>query len=483
MSITKDYTGLILQGTTGTTYTVGTAISAGEGGEGRVYHLRGLSDLAAKIYHEDLYTYPPHDRAYMNRKLKTMLRLHPGAIQSLAWPIDVLYLHGRMVGYVMPLIRSMYKIYDVCRPDSRKQLFPQWNWKDLVKVACNLSRCIALLHQNGIVAGDLNSNNIFVGRNGSVVLIDTDSFDITDPVTREHFPCTMGIAEMLAPELQKVRDLRSPQARFSAQSDDFSLAIHIFLLLMNNYHPFYCRDLRDTPSSTSSFARNPNILRGHCVYLRWIKDRLPPRGAPSFSLLPMEIRLLFSKTFLYNAKTACSRDAIAQRTSAQTWYTALDALQRAPMRRCTQDSSHLYPAHNSRCPWCDALKDYQSASYATPPRPAPAAPRKPAASRTAWPLRLLCILAGIAGCRHFEFSLLAWSGSALPLLASDGPAILYILGGLIGLAVGRRMARGYTRSRHPFVYLLGAGLLFFAAPLLVIALSTVFMLASSLFTG
>lgn len=483
MSITKDYTGLVLKGTAGTTYTIGAAISAGEGGEGRVYCLRGLSGLAAKIYHEDLYTYPPHDRAYMNRKLKTMLRLHPGASHSLAWPIDVLYLHGRMVGYVMPLIQSMHKIYDVCRPDSRKQLFPQWNWKDLVKVACNLSRCIALLHQNGIVAGDLNPNNIFVGPSGSVVLIDTDSFDITDPVTREHFPCTVGIGEMLAPELQQVRDLRSPRAHFSAQSDDFSLAIHIFLLLMNNYHPFYCRDLRDTSSSTSGFARNQNILRGHCVYLRQMKDRLPPRGAPSFSLLPTEIRLLFTKTFLYNAQTACSRVAIAQRTSAQTWYTALDALQHAPMRRCTQDSSHLYPTHNSRCPWCAALKDYQSASSFTPPRPAPAARHRPAASRAAWPLRFLCVLAGIAGCRHFAPSLLAWSGSALPLLASGGPAILYILGGLIGLAAGRRMARGYRRSRHPLVYLLGAGLLFWAAPLLVMGLSIVLMLAGSLFTG
>ena len=471
MSITKNYTGLTLQGTTGTSYTVAAAVSGGEGGEGRVYRLRGLPDLAAKIYHEDRYTYPPRDRTYMDRKLKAMLRLHPGAAHSLAWPVDVLYLHGRMVGYVMPLIRSMHKIYDVCRPDSRRQLFPQWSWNDLVKVARNLSRCLALLHQNGIVAGDLNPNNIFVDRLGAVVLIDTDSFDITDPVTREHFPCTVGTAEMLAPELQKVRDLRSPQARFSAQSDDFSLAIYIFLLLMNNYHPFYCRQRRGAPSSSGGFAGNANILRGRCVYLRRAGGSLPPRGAPSFSLLPVRVRVLFANTFSYTERTACSRAAIARRTSAQTWYTALAALQRAPLRRCRRDPSHLYPAHNFRCPWCAAEKDYPSASPAPPPRTAPAGRRRKVISRSTWPLRVFCILAGGAGWLAAAPFLWGWIASLFPALSPAGPSVLCIPGALLGLAAGCGLARGYAHSRRPFPYWLGAGLVCAAAPLLVLLLA------------
>lgn len=77
------------------------------------------------------------------------------------------------------------------------------------------------MHLNDIVIGDMNMKNIHINEKGQVVLIDCDSFDITNPKTKEHFPCTVGLPEMLAPELQTCGNLAN--GKFSKESDDFRL--------------------------------------------------------------------------------------------------------------------------------------------------------------------------------------------------------------------------------------------------------------------
>lgn len=111
-----------------------------------------------------------------------------------------------MAGFVMPRIDARYKLYDICRsgPYSvRAKLYSDYTWKDAVWFACKLAWITGYLHEYNIVIGDFNSNNIVVDTlHNTMVLIDCDSFNIIDFKTGEHFPCTVGVQELLALELQ-----------------------------------------------------------------------------------------------------------------------------------------------------------------------------------------------------------------------------------------------------------------------------------------
>ena len=208
----------------------------GSGGEGVVY-ITDRPDLVIKIYRK------PY--AQMERKLKSMLQypLEPKADGShllIAWPQDIIYENGSFVGYAMPYVMDTYPIYTVCRNNEKHikdchAVFPQYDWRYSLMVAYHLAWTVSYIHDHGYVVGDMNSNNIVIHSDGTVTILDVDSFDVTNPKTGEHFPCGVGIGEFLAPELQG-RNLRN--ARFTRHTDEFSLAIHIFILLMNNTHPF-----------------------------------------------------------------------------------------------------------------------------------------------------------------------------------------------------------------------------------------------------
>ncbi len=338
------------RGKNGKIYKLGKKLGAG--GEGTVYMLENSSGHVAKIFHEST-----KDADFMRRKIETMISMpiRPviDNILRVAWPEDLLYKGSEFVGYVMPYVSAPYEIFYVYRDDSeREKIFPKYTWKYSIQYAYNLSWVVWYLHMNGIVVGDMNMKNVRISENGQVVLIDCDSFDIVNPKTREHFPCTVGLPEMLAPELQSVGSLSN--GRFTKESDNFSLAIHIFRLLMKNADPFGAKLISKKKSSKSEVNANAAIINGECVYVRNVPGKAAPDWVPPFDMLPEEIRNAFRKTFNYTALTALKK--AKERTTAEEWNRVLLGLaQKEPNRNltvCSKNKKHIYPVHNTKCPWC-----------------------------------------------------------------------------------------------------------------------------------
>lgn len=354
----------------------------GSGGEGAVYEIVGSSDKVLKIYHATHFK-TEVERSTMERKLRAMLNMNVAAVVEnklrLAWPTDIVYENGKMVGFVMPKVTAPLKIFDLYREivpktsltKKRDTVHPGYHWKYSVQYAYNLAWVVNYVHSKGIVIGDLNQNNIVADPNsGAVILIDCDSFDIRDPISKEHFHCTYALPEILAPELQTVGTLAN--GNFTRESDNFSLAIHIFRLLMNNADPFGGQIT--TNASQSAIAANTSIINGECPYVRAVPGKtLHPRMLP-LSFLPSSLQTLFRRTFDYTAITAKSR--INDRARASEWMEALLLIGQknptTPLVTCPKDMSHVYPSHNVSCPWCKVLVAMkQPVRPVPPPSPSP----------------------------------------------------------------------------------------------------------------
>ena len=358
----------VYKSSSGKVYTLGAQL--GTGGEGIVSEIQGENSKVAKIYKADRFK-TDQDRFTMERKLKAMLDMNISVYVDgklrLAWPLDILYENGSMVGFVMPKINSKYKIFDVQRVEMAEKIYPNYTWKYAVQFAYNLSVAVKYVHDKNIVIGDFNQNNISIDTStGAVILIDCDSFDIRDPKSGEHFPCKVGLPEMLAPELQTVRNLAN--GTFTKETDNFSLAIHIFRLLMRNEDPF--GGVITMSRSLSTVSANAPIINGECPYVRTVSGKEIPGRSPTLDMLPVDIQELFKKTFDYDASTALRR--IKNRATATEWCNALVVLATAEpnpnLQTCTLNPHHVYPKYSSYCPWC-RCENYQ------PPKPQPSVPQ------------------------------------------------------------------------------------------------------------
>ena len=226
-----------LRGTKKMSYIVGDFVN--RGGEGEIYRVQGDASLVIKIYNDRKMQptqYVPDMRSHLEKKLQIMVQYPVSCYNAqnklcIAWPQDVVYDNYKFVGYVMPFVTTDKKIYDACREAARLQMFPNYTWHYAVIIALNLSWTVNNIHQNNYCIGDFNPNNILVDERGNVTLIDADSFDIVDPKRGNSYKCMVGVQEMLAPELQGRGNLQSPKVRFTKETDNFSLAIHIFNLL------------------------------------------------------------------------------------------------------------------------------------------------------------------------------------------------------------------------------------------------------------
>lgn len=466
----------------------------GSGGEGSVYRIKGDPGSVAKIYKpERLNT--TAERTRMKEKLEAMLAapLSPYTNGQLviAWPTDILLdNNGTFHGFVMPFLQGKKAIFWVYREWERQQLFKnKYRWDMSVAVAYNLATAVSTVHKAGIVIGDFNSNNIQIDNHGIVTLIDTDSFNVTTR-TGKVFKCGVGVPEMLPPELQG-KDLSLPQNQFTKATDRFSLAIHIFMLLCNNCHPFNCVNVSGPSASLSSSPAVKNITSGYCPYVSGV-GKLPP-SAPDMAFLPQEIRTLFERAFKYDVYTAVKQETIDRRPTADEWIAALGRLYNSKMTTCSKDPLHRYPAHyTARCPWCAILqplpvtptpqtvKNNQTNKYSsvtgtssftgsTSSTSSSTSTRTTTTSSTSstsrssyrthrepWLLYLMCIVVGILGAAYpaefITYNLIEMTDVSLDTTFVG--VVLAILGLLAGWGIAALASDRYQYSNHGWPWLL-----------------------------
>lgn len=322
---------------TGRRYILGERIA--KGGEAEIYEIEGCGNAVAKIYDSPLRT------SHREQKLMTMLKtpLDAQLDSLLAWPKDMLYDNkGRFAGFVMRRITGgilLEKIYS----DEGLDLLRR------VVIAKNL--CVALynIHRKaGIVVGDLNPKNVLVMEGtGLVRIIDTDSFHISDG--KRTFRCDVCVPEYISPKVSngipKGETLKTvPLPTYSRESDEYSLAILIFRILMDGVHPFSVALARG--NNSDSLPQPAELMKKYCFPYDVAPrgTRLPVFALP-FKLLTEELRQMFVKQL--------SR---GESISEELWFEALCRFQEAVTVTCRADGQHKYRKGLRKCPYCEAAR-------------------------------------------------------------------------------------------------------------------------------
>ncbi len=301
----------------------------GRGGEGAVFPVLGAPDLVAKIYLK-----PP--TALKGEKLKSMARRASSALLRVAaWPVDVLTDEtGTVRGFLMPRVSAREDVHELYSPKSRRRAFPHVDFRFVVRVATNIARAFAQVHAAGNVIGDVNHGNALVGRDGTVVLIDCDSFQVRDGA--RVFTCDVGVPLFTPPELawQPFRGLKR-----NAGHDGFGLAVLLFHLLYLGRHPFAGKHVAGEMPIERAIAENRFVYGSNAAHF----GMTPPPGTLELRAFGEEIALLFELAFAPPSETA--------RPGAAQWVEALQTLERS-LAACEVSAAHHHPPGADGCVWC-----------------------------------------------------------------------------------------------------------------------------------
>ncbi len=305
----------------------------GGGGEGTVSSVSGRSDMVAKIYNAPM-------SAERRAKIEAMINSSPAAVRAVtAWPADMLYNGRDAVGFLMPRVANASEAHVLYGLKSRKQKYPNANFKFLVHVAANLARAFAILHQAGIIVGDVNERVAMVTADGTVRIIDCDSFQYRHGA--KLYGCDVGTPIFTPPELQGAPTFRGVER--TAQHDAFGLAVLIFHLLFLGRHPFAGRYLKQTDMPIEKaiqehrFAYSAENSR---------TEMQPPPHTPPVAYSGGTLTAMFEQAFA----PAAARGRI-QRPSGGQWADTLGAFL-AQLVPCKLNTSHAYVPSNGPCPWC-----------------------------------------------------------------------------------------------------------------------------------
>ncbi len=300
----------------------------GRGGEGTVYYCAGNDDLVAKIYHEPI----TDEKA---TKLRWMAEnQHERLTKIAAWVVETLHEkpHGKIIGFLMPRVKAK-EIHELYSLKSRRVHFPDANWNFLIHTATNVARAFYSLQKYDHVMGDVNHGNCVVLADGTVQLIDCDSYAIkTDEGC---YPCKVGVGTHLAPELQKA-DLS--KAERLPKHDNFGLAVIIFQLLFLGRHPFSGNYLGEKDKTLEDCIREYRFAYGKKAKHRKVKQ---PPGTLFLKEVSPKVAELFEKAF----------DANTKRPTPKEWIEALSDLSKN-LEQCVFHPGHHFYKELATCPWC-----------------------------------------------------------------------------------------------------------------------------------
>lgn len=298
----------------------------GSGGEGTVYLCEDFR-FVGKIYHEPITEEKAEKLRWMAANKNERL------LKVAAWVVDVLTNapDGKVVGFLMPNVKAK-EIHELYSLKSRRVHFPDATWHFLVHTAANVARAFYNLHRANHIMGDVNHGNCVVLADGTVKLIDCDSYSIKIGETR--YPCEVGVGTHLAPELQGA-DLSDVERE--KKHDNFGLAVIIFQLLFLGRHPFAGNYLGAEDKSIEECIRELRFAYGEGARHRMVKQ---PPGTLPLAAVSTRVALMFERAFLTE-----------DRPEPREWIEALEDLSNN-LEQCRLHPGHLFYAELAACPWC-----------------------------------------------------------------------------------------------------------------------------------
>lgn len=303
----------------------------GKGGEGTVYEIQGKPGSVIKIYHK-------YDEE-RSKKITLMTKLrNERLLKYTAWPTEsVKDENGKVIGFLMPSANGK-EIHILYSPKNRLNTFDTVSLPFLIHTAANIARAFAVVHDCGQVIGDVNHANIVVSNDGTIKLIDCDSFQIGR--YGHLFLCNVGVGTHQPPELQS----KSLSNRIRTSNHDlFGLAILIFQLLFMGRHPFSGQMIG---SGNIEIPIEQAIEQYRFAYGKDAKQRKikQPPGTLPLDFYSTDLADLFERAF--------SQASTNNRPKAVEWIGALEKLNKE-LIGCPINQAHTYNRVHSQCPWCE----------------------------------------------------------------------------------------------------------------------------------
>ncbi|WP_072926557.1 SUMF1/EgtB/PvdO family nonheme iron enzyme [Microcystis aeruginosa] len=310
-----------------------------DSGEAKVWHTN-FNGYLAKIYHN------PHNERV--DKLQLMVRNRPGDPNahlnhiSFAWPYSILEDNqGKVAGFLMPEVVGSETLLKLCTPKLRKQYKLETNWYFLHVVARNIAAIIQAIHLKGYVLGDIKLENILVNNRALPTIIDTDSFQVSDPYSGKIYRCLVGSEGFTPAELIGVNIADVDQTEVH---DRFRLGVVIYYLLFSG-PPF--RGLWQ--GGGDSLEQSELIRRGLWPF-SGDKLLVPSDTTIPLNILHPDLHALFLRCFNEGHKFP------HRRPTAEEWRGTLEVALNEVIR-CGKVDNHYYSRSYGKCYWCERFSD------------------------------------------------------------------------------------------------------------------------------
>ncbi len=311
----------------------------GEGAAGAAVAVEGAPGEALKLLAQPTAADQRRLSAMLKVGVPVRLPAHPAVI---AWPTDLVFGgDGSLAGFLMPRAPEPFPVNLstlALRRERETTVGRNFGWNALLEICCTYSAAVAALHACGVVLCDINLKNVVVSGDRTVTLIDCDSCQVE--VDGTLYPSNYFQHGFLAPELDGGRSLHGLKREIS--SDLWSLAVLIWMALMDGHHPF-----AGIWQGGGEPEQEDHAAAGRFPYARGSQLQ-PSPDAPPLGALPRNLQRLFLRTFTKGAQSPGARP------SALGWSTALGVAGKS-LRHCdgALGRQHSFPADEKRCPWCE----------------------------------------------------------------------------------------------------------------------------------
>lgn len=324
----------------------------GKGGEGTVYSDPMQSDCVAKVFFKPT----PHTE----QKIEAMLAAPPQnthfkrpstgeTIAQIAWPLEIVYHAGTndFAGYTMPrLAAGTAELRNLFALVTRQKygLQDADTFSTRLYIARNLSAIVSFVHGAGHRMPDLKPDNLqLYNEGGFLCLLDCDGLSIKGEAGR-WFHAGVITPEYLAPECFGLTTDQLDQSQ-----DLFALAVILFKLLANNFHPSDGKPLgHHVPSS-----REEKLEHG-LFYIDPAQMDIEAPPSSTFEFLEDETQQLFYRAFL-----AVPSD----RPSAKEWTDHIGQLIQTK-QVCVNDLDHDHFSKGCALCYLEAVRNARKAATA-----------------------------------------------------------------------------------------------------------------------
>jgi len=223
----------------------------------------------------------------------------------------------------------------------RRKYKLETNWYFLHVVARNIAAIIQAIHLKGYVLGDIKLENILVNNRALPTIIDTDSFQVSDPYSGKIYRCLVGSEGFTPAELIGVNIADVDQTEVH---DRFRLGVVIYYLLFSG-PPF--RGLWQ--GGGDSLEQSELIRRGLWPF-SGDKLLVPSNTTIPLNILHPDLHALFLRCFNEGHKFP------HRRPTAKEWCDTLEAA-RKEVIRCGKVDNHYYSRRYGKCYWCERFSD------------------------------------------------------------------------------------------------------------------------------